>query len=320
MLLSLRVAILALVPALLSAWGPIGHMTVGYLAYSQLTPPIKARVSALLKLNPDYPTWDKQIPTGTSQEEHDHIIFAIATTWPDDIKGEPQYSDDGSNGGNTPGGPDSGRNIGYTDLLRHQYWHFVDTPFSQDGTALPSIPAPNAQTQIEAFRAVLKSDQPDALKSYDLTWLLHLIGDVHQPLHSSTRVSSFDPTGDAGGNFVKLFGDASSVLHAYWDNLPGIDCSYCSTKPNCVERARLYSLRLRPPNRNAATDLITADWVKESFDEAQKVVYLSPIGANDGPVTIIPESPYEIRAARLAKMRIALAAARLASVLNQELK
>src|SRR6202042_1762839 len=96
------------------------------------------------------------------------------------------YSDDGSNGGNTPGGDSSSLNVGYTDLLRHRYWHFVDTPFSQDGSTLPAIPAPNAQTQIAAFRAVLASAEPDELKSYDLVWLLHLVGDVHQPLHCVT--------------------------------------------------------------------------------------------------------------------------------------
>jgi hypothetical protein len=40
----------------------------------------------------------------------------------------------------------------------------------------------------------------DKLKSYDLPWLLHLVGDVHQPLHSTTRVSATKPDGDNGGN------------------------------------------------------------------------------------------------------------------------
>ena len=53
----------------------------------------------------------------------------------------------------------------------------------------------------------------DALKSYDLSWLLHLVGDVHQPLHASTRVSSTDPGGDAGGNLLKL-NCAHCELHA----------------------------------------------------------------------------------------------------------
>src|SRR5207302_1414528 len=82
----------------------------------------------------------------------------------------------------------------------HKYWHFVDTPFSTDGTTLPALPTPNAGTQIATFRAVLASNDPDEKKSYDLVWIEHLVGDVHQPLHSATRVSHTDPNGDNGGN------------------------------------------------------------------------------------------------------------------------
>jgi len=86
----------------------------------------------------------------------------------------------------------------------HKYWHFIDTPFTTDRTALPPIPAPNAQERIALFRTVLASTSADPLKSYDLTWLLHLVRDVHQPLHASTRVGSTDPNGDSGGNLGKL--------------------------------------------------------------------------------------------------------------------
>jgi hypothetical protein len=85
---------------------------------------------------------------------------------------------------------------------------------------LPAIPTPNAQERIALFRTVLASTSADLLKSYDLTWLLHLVGDVHQPLHASTRVSSTDPNGDSGGNLVKL-SCTSCELHAFWDDLLG---------------------------------------------------------------------------------------------------
>jgi hypothetical protein len=310
----------ALLPVLVNAWGAIGHMTVAYVAYQKLTPASKARISELLKLNPDYLSWDNQVPVGTSQEDHDQMIFVMASIWADDIKSEPQYSDDGSAGGNVPDGPDSARNIGYTDLLRHKYWHFINLPFAQDGSKLPEVPTPNAETQIEAFRVVLKSNQPQALKSYDLVWLLHLIGDIHQPLHATARISSLDPAGDAGGNNVKLLGDASSNLHAYWDDLPGIDCQFCKNKANCVERAVLLSKRLKSAPRKAAINLMTAAWAQQSLDQARRVVYQAPIGTSDGPFTIAPTSAYDLRAERLARRNLALAGARLAEVLNQELK
>src|SRR5882672_12585882 len=192
-----------MLPVAACAWGPIGHMTVGYVAYQNLTPAAKARVIELLKLNPEYANWDKTIPAGTSPADHDLMVFMIATIWADDIKGDSKYSDDGPDP-NTPDGASSSQNIGYTDLFRHRYWHFIDTPFYIDNTSGYTTPTPNAQTQIAAFRAVLASSQSDDLKSYDLVWLLHLIGDIHQPLHATTRVSQVETKGDAGGNAVKL--------------------------------------------------------------------------------------------------------------------
>ncbi|HET6176138.1 MAG TPA: S1/P1 nuclease [Candidatus Sulfotelmatobacter sp.] len=313
-------ALVVLAPSSLVAWGPIGHMTVAYVAYQKLAPSSKARVRDLLKLNPDYANWEKQIPAGTSADEHDRMIFMIAAVWADDIKGESRYSDDGTNGGNTPNGATSSQNLGYTDPLRHKYWHFVDTPFSPDQTPLPPVPVPNAQTQIVAFRAVLASTQPDDLKSYDLVWLLHLIGDVHQPLHAVNRFTKTAPTGDAGGNKVNLFGNAASNLHSYWDDLPGSECKFCSDKVQCANRAIVLGRTLRPETSKAAGNTDTSVWVRESFTDAQTKVYRDPIGAGDQPYTIVPGSPYDKEAYKLALKRVAVAGARLAQVLNEELK
>ena len=311
--------VLIVCPSASEAWAPIGHMAVCYVAYSRLTPATKTRVAELLKRNPDYASWEKQIPPSTSAEDHDRIVFMIAATWADDIKGEPNYSDDGPDP-NTPNGASSSQNIGYDDLYRHQYWHFVDIPFSSDSAQLPPIPAPNAQTQIVAFRAVLASAQPDALKSYDLVWLLHLVGDIHQPLHATARVAKAELKGDAGGNFVKLVGDALPNLHAYWDNLPGSDCKFCEKKVLCAQRAEVFGKNVKPAAGKAAHNLDTAAWVRESFLAAQKDVYRPPIGSGDGPFTIVPESLYDRGAYRVAQKRIALAGARLAEMLNRELK
>ena len=301
-----------LVPATLPAWNDEGHMTVAYVAYKQLSPTTKARVDSLLQLNPYYSSkWMAMIPAGTSQDDTKMMVFMIAATWPDQIRRDPQYHNDGANGGDRPKGPTSSQNIGYTDHLRHKYWHFVDTPFSKDGTAIPALPTPNAGTQIVAFRAALASNQPDPLKSYDLVWLLHLVGDVHQPLHSATRVSAGMPDGDAGGNLVMLCSSpCKNELHAFWDDLIGTQ-----TGPAAAVSA---ASGLPAPDANKAKNTDTTVWIQESFEEAQQQVYMAPIGSGTGPFTITAK--YRADARVVARERVALAGARLAEVLNKELK
>jgi len=298
------------------AWDSFGHMLVAYAAYQQLTPATQARVTALVKLNPKYTEWDGWVPPGTAAAERDAIVFMIAATWADEIKSEPDYSTDGSHNGNrAEGSPNPMANEGYADKLRHKYWHFVDTPFSKDGTPLPAIPTPNAQDRIALFRSVLSSSDPDPLKSYDLVWLLHLVGDVHQPLHATTRVSATDPEGDDGGNGVKLScSGCPTVLHAYWDDAAGAGKSVQGTVKQAVAAAK----KLPKSPASLAAKSSEADWVQESFQAAQDDVYKAPVGAGSGSFTLT--TAYKSAATKLARARIALAAARLANLLNNELK
>jgi len=292
-------------------WNGLGHMTVAYAAYQKLTAKTKNRVSVLLQKNPDYGKWVTQVPAGTPPKFKRMMVFMIAATWPDQIKGDPSYSDDGSDKGNRPDGPPSSQNTGYGDPLRHRYWHFVDTPFTQDGAPLPAIPVPNVQERIGIFRGVLASTDPDPLKSYDLTWLLHLVGDVHQPLHSATRVSSTQPDGDAGGNLVKICNPGcGGNLHAFWDEILGT-----SANPN---DAVTVGKSLPAPDPTEAGKSDAADWVTESFEDAKSAVYVTPVGAGSGPFPIT--AAYTDAARTLARQRVALAGARLANLLNTELK
>jgi S1/P1 Nuclease len=195
-----------------------GHMMVAGVAYQKLTQATKDRVDALLLLNPDRDNWLDLIPATTSAPKQKMMIFMMAATWADRIKSDPDYHTDGTHNGNRPpNDPSAGQNIGFDDLARHNYWHFVDLPFSDDNTTLPSVPTPNAATQIAKLRAVLNSvsNDPnvDKLKSSDLSWLLHLVGGLHQPLHSTTRVGATDLDGDDGGNGVKLTSPAN--LHTF---------------------------------------------------------------------------------------------------------
>jgi len=293
------------------AWNNEGHMAVAYVAYQHLNPATKARVNHLLQLNPDYGRWKAAVPNGTSAARRNMLIFMMAATWPDYIKHKAGYSDDGSKGGDRPDGATSLQNIGYSDHLHHKYWHFVDTPFSTDGTALPALPTPNVQTQITAFRAVLASHDPDAKKSYDLVWLEHLVGDMHQPLHAATRVSGTNPQGDHGGNLVTLCSPpCKQELHAFWDDLLGTSSKASS--------AATVGRNLPTPDATLAAKKDAAAWVAESFDAAKQTVYATPVASGDGPFTLTPA--YKAAAKKVARQRVALAGVRLANLLNDELK
>jgi S1/P1 nuclease len=299
----------ALLSATCDAWNSFGHMTVAYVAYQHLTPNTKKRVATLLKLNPRYKSWANLVPAGTSAADKDMMIFMLAATWPDEIKGDHSYQDDGNR---PPNDPKSSQNVGYSDHLLHKYWHFVDTPFSQDNTKLGDIPDPNSATQIAAFRATLASSSPDALKSYDLVWLLHLVGDVHQPLHATSRFSSQDQEGDAGGNFVKVCHgqNCKGSLHSLWDDALGT-----SNKPADVIAV---GKTLVPPNAQLAKTKDAQKWIDESFVLAQSKAYVSPIKDDNGPFTLTPK--YKSAVKKTAAERISLAGVRLANLLNQELK
>jgi len=295
------------------AWFGFGHMAVAYVAYQKLTPEKRIRVAKLLKKNPYYKTkWKAMIPAGTPADQQDLMYFMIAATWPDEIKAKNSgYVSDGPDGGNRPPtGTEASQNIGYSDKNMHKYWHFVDTPFTQDGTKpLPAIPHPNAGSEIAVLRHALSSSKSDKLKSYDLVWLLHLVGDVHQPLHSSTRVDSADLQGDNGGNNVKL-SDPSKELHAFWDGAPGDSSN--------LNDVIAYAKTLAPADPLLAQKTSAADWINESFNIAETTVYSSPIGTGDGPFTITPE--YKDNAKKVANERVELAGERLANLINAELK
>merc|ERR1712226_736207 len=52
--------------------------------------------------------------------------------------------------------------------------------------------------------------------------LIHFVGDVHQPLHCTSRVNHQYPKGDFGGNLFKVSeksGTGVDNLHAVWDSL-----------------------------------------------------------------------------------------------------
>jgi len=294
------------------AWDDFGHMEVAAAAYKKLGAKTKTRVDALLRLNPHYGDWI----VGAKKRDQARVAFLRAATWADAIKSDRSYKDDDQSAGT------AGQNLGYADLLRHKYWHFVDSPFSPDGTALVDAPAPNALTQITLFKqALCSATASDDLKGYDLVWLLHLVGDVHQPLHTVSRFDKADPLGDRGGNLVKITGNEQppvcddprycpfgppTDLHAFYDDVTG--SGYCADEVQAAADA------LPKPNATRAAITDEAVWISEGVRLAQTAVYVAPVGAGDGPFTL--DAAYQKAALALGRQQISLAGARLANLLN----
>ena len=300
------------------AWNNYGHMEVAAVAWAHMERPIQQKASALIKLNPLYKEWIKGVPA----KDRDEVAFVIAATWPDIIKRDDDYHNDGSDGGDRPpNSPKASQNIGYDDMLRHKYWHFVDTPFSPDGTPTVQAAKPNAQTQIAAFRAKLADHSAsEDVRSYDLVWLLHLVGDVHQPLHATSRFVASNPKNrhgektDNGGNLVKIHCtkcQSATNLHAFWDDALGPSKVTAQT---VIEAAT----ELAAPDPAQAAIADEKDWIRESFELAKKDVYVSPIGVTAETFEIT--KVYQDNAVKVAKDRIALAGVRLANLLTEALK
>lgn len=286
-----------------SAWNSRGHMIVAAVAWDRLDSAVRAKVTALIKLNPHYATWTQGVATNA----RDKAAFVKAATWADEIKSEAGYSDT-LPGGATPG-------IAYDDKLKHRDWHYKDLPFSTDGTPTQPAPDPNALTQIDAFKDALASNAtPDAVKSYDLVWLLHLVGDVHQPLHATSRFTAADTDGDTGGNDVTVCpitcNSTPIKLHAFWDDALGTSKSATSA----ISKAGT----LAPASATKAAILDPQKWLEESLVLAKSKAYKSPIGPKKGPYKLT--STYKASAGSVAEGQVALAGARLANLLNAALE
>jgi len=300
-----------------AAWNSFGHMTVGDIAYEHMTPEAKERAMQLIELNPSYDKWKSLAGDNASDDETNRKIFSMATTWADDIKGDKSYHADGTHVGNTPpDGPIATQNIGYADKNLHKYWHFDEHSFSTDGTPVEPTQVPNAATQIEAFRKTLASDAPDELKSYDLTWMLHLVGDIHQPLHATARVDQHHPNGDVGGNFVKIeCDDCPKNLHELWDQSLGPSGDFTiMPDTNAVQQA---DANFPPAPASAVNNLDAASWGLESFNLAKQFVY-KDLPPGDGPFQLT--DAYRDNAKAIAQTQAELAGERLAKILNTEMK
>jgi hypothetical protein len=253
----LALALLAL-PSAAFAWGPAGHRMVAALAEAQLHASARREVLHLLAVSAD-------------------ISLADVANWADDIRDDP---------------------LGSALARQTTRMHFINFPDSGCHYDAARICAGGqcVVAAIDAYAAALGDrTRPDQERAQALRFLVHFVGDVHQPLHAGYRP-------DRGGNNyqVRIDGKGSN-LHSIWDS-------------RILGSRRLgwkdYARRLeRQPI--ADDDENPIDWAEQSC----RVV--RDDGVYPGSRTI--DKAYLARMRPLAELQIRRAGARLATLLNREL-
>lgn len=151
------------------AFGPEGHRIVAEIAQAHLTPATAAQIQTLLAHDLE-----------TNGSPSGRTALADVASWADEIKGTP---------------------VGDQD----KPWHFNDVPVCGPVDHNTYCPSGNcASTQIDRLVGVVKdSNATERDRNEAFKWIVHLIGDIHQPLHAADR-------GDGGGNSAKASPNAMS--------------------------------------------------------------------------------------------------------------
>lgn len=258
------------------AWWNGGHQAVGLIAFHQLTAQQQQKLMQILGSHPG--------------EESYKISFPNCCTWPDAIRGQ---ADD------------------------RPTWHYKDLPF-WDGVAQHRIGHQDEQNADFAIRANLEimADEfsSNEQRARALSWLGHIIGDIHQPLHAAARCTPAHPDGDRGGNDFKVnlsnWNIKSGNLHKFWDS--GALLLHPEPNPEQLERFVEETERLYPRSSFQAEQLRSdsSTWIEESFELAKQVVYPGVQEQSE------PSPEYIQRSQPICRQRIALAGYRLGFMLR----
>jgi S1/P1 Nuclease len=281
----------------LAAWDGAGHMAIAAEAFQQLTPELQAQAIEVLKAHPDYQEWIKAYHPNPDVGLGAYI-FMRSSTWPDEIRGS------GS-------------------LYDHPEWHFIDYPLRPPLFPLEPDPRPtnNVVFGVTECQKTLSDIHADpVLRAAYLSYLVHLIGDMHQPLHCESLFDDEFPNGDRGGNDFYVKPDKRGVkLHGIWDDLLG-------SAENPVIQWR-YALKIQTEYSRASLPELTEDTTPKSWSlEGRKLAirygYLHGHlkgGTSFETAPPLPETYLE-NAKAVAERQAALAGYRLADDIQEYLK
>jgi len=267
---------------LVLAWGPQGHRTVGAIADRLLTPQAHALVTRLLAGDLD-----------KFGNLSGRTTLEAVSVWPDELHGTP---------------------------AARAIWHYDDVPVC--GNAPKARYCPDGQCNTEQLQRLIGvlADPHAALRARNeaLKWIVHLVGDIHQPLHAADNA-------DRGGNRVQvalsgLRTRGRENLHRAWDS-------------------DLVKIALHARNRQQTPDDIDAlaaearglvneagqgspdQWAFESNNLARNVAYHYPgfaCGSTPQEIVVL-DGDYQAEAQEIVRERLLLAGGRLANLLNRAL-
>lgn len=285
-----------------AAWNRSTHMTTAALAYAELRqndPAALKEAVRLLRAHPMYQSeWKAEIE-GLSEDEQGLRLFLMASRWPDETRRMPAYA--------------------------HDKWHYINFPFvPEDQPKSLQATGPEADNILVGYEtsvATLRSKAPDSTRAVALSWVLHLIGDVHQPLHTIKKVTTDLPAGDRGGNdfYVQTAPGITVVtLHKVWDDLVN---SY-DDRDAVVRLADRLKSQYPRTSLNELKNERFADWAeKESVPVAIEYVYRNGKlkGSRDHHDQILLPEDYLRTSRPIAERRVTLAGYRIADVLSEAL-
>jgi hypothetical protein len=281
---------LLIMPHQAFAWGDDGHKTVALIAQQCLTAPVKKQITAMLSADPDNLT------------QHD---IANAATWADKFRDSNKRRD---------------------HYVHTQNWHFVDMEIDKPDLSVacfgrPKLPAGTlasdgpddvcAIDKIEQFEPELANSGTDPEERVmALKFILHFVGDLHQPLHSSDNH-------DRGGNSVKVI--VHGFPHKSKDELHGfLDTQFVDalgTPPSTLAKSLLSGIK--PAQAKKWASGIPEDWQKEAFDIAASDVYGNPPLSKDDVQHL--DATYVGTVEKDVKLQLNRAGIRLAYLLNKDL-
>ncbi len=315
------------------AWSEGGHRVIALIAYEKLSPEQRTRALNILRHHPRFredfesavPATIQQSPEGDRQR----WLFTQAAAWPDIARSLPEP---------------------LLSLYHRPTWHYINLPVYLDDASMLQLKSQikanqrlewkegsdptwnNAvQTLDMASQKLRVASTSDEQKALMLCWLLHSVGDLHQPLHCVSLFSLHHfpelKSGDMGGNGIPFAGRnplRPQTLHSLWDGLLGYGGSINDL------RARASRLLL-DPKLNALVERsgeITnvAQWIEEGQDSASAYAYTTDVRSQilamraDRLMPITLSEDYMKQAGAIAQERASIAGHRLAGLLADLLK